>query len=79
MIMSRKTRKMVQDSIIAAALNTKKITRARRLAILKLCRKYLTRRPEIEYYLTIGSVPSTISLYEDEEHPRLPGAKENKC
>jgi hypothetical protein len=51
--------------LISAALTLRKRDARRRRALLRFCRKHLDRRPEFAYYLSIGTVPQSLSLYEE--------------
>ena len=54
-----------------ACFTVKKTQLKRRKVLLRLAQKHLQKRPEIAYYLSLGTVP--ISLYESPECSHLVG------
>jgi hypothetical protein len=54
----------LQDALIAATFTATKRDWKRRKALMKLCQKHLRYRPEFAYYLAIGTVPTSLNVFD---------------
>jgi hypothetical protein len=54
-----------RQQLIAATFTLKKKDVKRRMALLRMCQKRLVKEPSLSYYLSIGTIPTTIAIFEE--------------